>query len=406
MAGNHHRTRLLAALVALCLATSGCAWLARSSVPRDPGLTVGPASLAGISESGRYTLFGGDLSDYVDVPFNPVRQALLRDNILRTTEVVSISTTGERANAFAVPVAMSDDARYITFRSAASNLAPGDGDGLTDVFVRDRTAGTTTLVSVNDDESPITDLDAHAYAMSGDGNVVAFHLQSPGIAVPPAVSEIAVRNLRTGTTRLLPHLHDAPSSSIVHLSGDGSLVAYGDVTTNPNTVWLGIARTDTGTLIRDLGSAATGIGNAFDVQLSADGNRYALVDGRHQYDATSTGTVTVGRVDGSTPSTVHHYRWAAEAVLNRDGSVLGVEILLANGMRVLAVDRGAEPPLVVSADSTGTKPVAVDGGIDLSADGKWVAFVSNANETLGGHAGDTAYAVYTRSVAPSLSPPS
>src|SRR5947209_3150681 len=46
------------------------------------------------------------------------------------------------------PIGLSSDARYIVFQSAADNLLPGDHNGVSDVFVRDRQAGTTTLVSV------------------------------------------------------------------------------------------------------------------------------------------------------------------------------------------------------------------------------------------------------------------
>lgn len=409
MVGAVSRSRFVIVLGAVVFATSGCAWLARSSEPRAGLQTSGLLSSEGISASGRYALFSGDPYTYLTVPLSTNGQALLRDNTTKTTEIVSVATDGTVANAPSGGSGISDDGRYVAFSSAASNLAAGDTDGNTDAFIRDRTNHTTTLVSLNNDGSQITDLNANACAMSGDGNVVVLCLRSPGVAVPPAVSELAVRNLRTGTTLVLPHLHDAPNSSSARLSGDGSLVAYGDITVNPNTIWLGIARTDTGALVRDLGSASLAIGNSSDVHLSADGTTYALTEGQNEYNSLlSTGTVTVGRVDGSTPPVVHHYRWAAQARLSRDGSVLAVEILLASGLQVLAIDRGADPPLVVSADTTGTKIVAADGDIQLSADGKWVAFVSNQTQTLlGGAAPDgSSYDVYTRSVAQKLDPPS
>lgn len=53
-------------------------------------------------------------------------------------------------NDFHVPD-ISADGRYVVFPSGASNLVFGDSNGFTDVFVRDRKAGTTERVSVASD---------------------------------------------------------------------------------------------------------------------------------------------------------------------------------------------------------------------------------------------------------------
>ena len=410
MAGARSRARLTAALAVIVFMASGCAWLARSSVPRLPNLITSSASQPALSGSGRLVIFSGYPSDYLDVPLSD-GQVLLRDHVAKSTELVSVATDGAVANARSTPVGISDDGRYVAFRSTASNLATGDTDALMDTFVRDRQTHTTTLVSLNDDESPITDANASGCAMSGDGNVVVLCLGSPGPSIPPAPGELAVRDILAGTTRVLPHLHSAPYPGFARLSEDGSLVAYGDGTLNgsQSTMWMAIARTDSGALVKDLGSALIEFldAGAVDVDISGDGSTYAVTEGHHKYDQTSTGAVTIGRVDGTTPPVVHRYRWARRARLNRDGSVVAVQILSASGPEVLAIDRGTDPPLVVSADATGTKPVAVDGDIDLSADGKWVAFVSaDAQALVGSSPSISTYDVYTRSIAQSLDPPS
>src|SRR5262245_15123329 len=46
--------------------------------------------------------------------------------------------------------ALSGDGRYVVFSSNASDLVPNDYNGLDDIFIRDRTTGTTTRVSVPD----------------------------------------------------------------------------------------------------------------------------------------------------------------------------------------------------------------------------------------------------------------
>src|SRR5436190_2013155 len=66
-----------------------------------------------------------------------------------TTQRVSVSSTGAQADSSSVIRAVSADGRYVAFPSAASNLVPGDTNGRTDVFVRDRQTGTTSRVSLS-----------------------------------------------------------------------------------------------------------------------------------------------------------------------------------------------------------------------------------------------------------------
>jgi len=54
---------------------------------------------------------------------------------------------GAKGNGDSLDAAISDDGRFVAFDSYASNLSPDDGDGVPDIFVRDRQAATTTVVS-------------------------------------------------------------------------------------------------------------------------------------------------------------------------------------------------------------------------------------------------------------------
>jgi RHS repeat-associated protein len=75
----------------------------------------------------------------------------LRDLVLATTEFISIGRDGAVANDFSNQPSVSDDGRFVSFVSRASNLSPIPKTNLStifDVYLRDRTAGTTTRVSV------------------------------------------------------------------------------------------------------------------------------------------------------------------------------------------------------------------------------------------------------------------
>ena len=63
----------------------------------------------------------------------------------------SVSTSGGDGNDDSLRGFLSDDSRYATFNSFSSNLVPSDPNASGDVFLRDRTTATTTLLSRSHD---------------------------------------------------------------------------------------------------------------------------------------------------------------------------------------------------------------------------------------------------------------
>jgi hypothetical protein len=86
---------------------------------------------------------------------------------------VSVASDGSSGNRESGEAQISGDGRFVVFTSSASNLVANDQNGVSDVFVHDRTSHTTTRVSVsasgNDLAAP--SYDAH---ISADGQIVAF----------------------------------------------------------------------------------------------------------------------------------------------------------------------------------------------------------------------------------------
>ena len=65
------------------------------------------------------------------------------------TQRVSVGSAGQQANSISEGPEISGTGRYVAFESQATNLAEGTGEGLGQIYRRDRRAGTTTLVSVS-----------------------------------------------------------------------------------------------------------------------------------------------------------------------------------------------------------------------------------------------------------------
>jgi Tol biopolymer transport system component len=64
----------------------------------------------------------------------------LRDRTLGTTTQMSVDQSGTPSNAVSISGAISPDGRSIVFASAGSNLVSGDTNGALDVFLKDRGA--------------------------------------------------------------------------------------------------------------------------------------------------------------------------------------------------------------------------------------------------------------------------
>ncbi len=108
----------------------------------------GNSMLGQASTNGQFVVFQSDASNLVPNDTNGVTDIFVSDLVARTTTLVSMSTNGGPANGASTDPVITPDGRYVAFISSASNLVPGDTNGIPDVFVRDLIAGTNCLVSV------------------------------------------------------------------------------------------------------------------------------------------------------------------------------------------------------------------------------------------------------------------
>ena len=116
-----------------------------------------------------------------------VRQVMLRDRDTdgngvfdepgtTTLETISVAPWGTgHGNADSDTAEVSDDGRYVAFRSLASNLVMGDTNGTWDVFFRDRSAEETRRLNVRPDgQQSSASIESAQISMSANGMLVAF----------------------------------------------------------------------------------------------------------------------------------------------------------------------------------------------------------------------------------------
>ncbi len=211
------------ALVPGCVATTERV----SGLPGAPDENDNVLSDVDMSADGRYVTFN------TQIGVSPVSRSLVRDRLLGTTEVVAIDTV------LFSHQKISADGRFILFSSNASNLVPGDSNGVTDLFVRDRLLGTTDRVSVGTDG---TEGDQFTFLgqISRDGRFVAFQTLSSTLLGPGGdtngINDIYVRDRLVNVTKRVSVAYNSAqatvgSNSLVAsigfaISGDGQTVAF------------------------------------------------------------------------------------------------------------------------------------------------------------------------------------
>ncbi|WP_395091285.1 TolB family protein [Armatimonas sp.] len=116
---------------------------------------------------------------------NGVSDIFVHDRTTGITTRVSVATGGAQAvGGNSNNPSISADGRYVAFSSTATNLVPGDTNGANDVFVHDRVLGTTTLVSDEGTGTTGNGL-SDSSAISGDGNIVAFRSLATNLVGSP-----------------------------------------------------------------------------------------------------------------------------------------------------------------------------------------------------------------------------
>ncbi len=156
-----------------------------------------------ISGDGRYVAFASVADNLAPGDTNGVADVFVHDRLTGATERVSLASDGAQANGWSDWPALSADGRYVAFTSLATNLVAGDTNNARDIFVRDRLTGTTTRVSVASDGSQGDANSGWFPALSADGRSVAFSSLADNLVSGDTnhTWDVFVHDTQTGQTR-------------------------------------------------------------------------------------------------------------------------------------------------------------------------------------------------------------
>lgn len=277
------------------------------------------------------------------------------------TERVSVSS-GFPANLDCGSPSISADGRFVAFLSGASNLVPGDTNGMADVFVHDRQTGIASRVSVDSAGLQANDRTWPDLSISADGNHVAFASWASNL-VPgdtPNTTDIFVHERQSRqTVRVSVDSGGAQAngeSFSPKLSFDGRYVAFHSNATN---LVPGDTNGHTDVFIHDRQTGLTTLESVNSAGIQGDSSSYRpsiSADGRYLVFESSSGNLGVPGIGGR----IHVY----------------------------VRDRQTGQTSRVSVDSGGAAGDWGGGGGSISDDGRYVAFYSFATDLVLGDTND------------------
>ncbi len=268
-------------------------WLAGGLSP------VGCASPS-LSADGRFVAFASFGADLVPGDTNGKQDVFVHDRVLGTTERVSVSSFGVESDADAYLPMISADGTRVVWQSAATTLVAGDTNGLTDVFIHDRTTGSTARVALSTTGGDPNGASSGA-TISANGSRVAFTSTASNLVSGDtnAAPDVFLADITTATiARVSVGVAGAQATGSTSGSGDGFVaadglsVAFRSHATNlvagdsNGFADIFIRRLPTGTTTRvsvtqaggqAAGTSASGAAGSFVPRLSEDGRFVAFV---------------------------------------------------------------------------------------------------------------------------------
>lgn len=189
-----------------------------------------------LSADGRYVAYGSDATNLVPGDTNGVIDIFVFDRYTNMTERVSVASDGTQANDHSAEPSISADGRFVTYSSGASSLVPGDTNGY-DIFVFDRQTGTTTRVSVPSDATEVF-YQCFNPSISADGRFITYDSNASSL-VPGdtnGTTDVFLLDRQTNTTTRVSVAGDGSeanaSSDDPSISADGRFLTYSSHASN------------------------------------------------------------------------------------------------------------------------------------------------------------------------------
>jgi Tol biopolymer transport system component len=212
----------------------------------------GDCSEPSISADGTRVAFLSEAANLSPASDGTYRQVFVRDLSAGTTSLISAIGVGQAASAHCLAPHVSGDGQLVVYSSMADNLAAGDTNDGMDAFICDLTTGTTSLLACTPEGAQVDGQSAYP-VISQTGRYVAFLTNATQWG--GAVGQIHLVRLdrQTGSARFVADITEAEMTMYTSLTADGQTLAYstGDVAVpqSVSRVFLYDAAIDTSTCL-------------------------------------------------------------------------------------------------------------------------------------------------------------
>lgn len=392
----------------------------RVSVASDGVQANAESRYPAIAANSNFVVFRSYADNLVVGDTNNQQDIFVHDWQSGQTTRVSIATDGSQANNISDGPSISADGRYIAFQSYANNLVSGDTNGFQDVFVHDRQTGQTNRVSVASDGTE-TNAGSGGASISPDGRFVAFSSSASNLVNGDTngVVDVFLHDRQTQQTSLISVSSDGTPgnghSNYVALSADGRYVVFSseaDNLVNSDTngnidVFVHDRETAQTNRVSIASDGTQGNDDAGGSTVSADGRYVAfwsyasnLVSGDTNstrdifvYDRETQQTSRVSIASDGTQA--NGYSWHPS--ISDDGRYVAFISHASNlvsgdtngGRDVFVHDRQTGETSRVSVASDGSQGDGDSWNPSISADGRYIAFDSHANNLVSGDTNNT-----------------
>lgn len=335
------------------------------------------------------------------------------------TTRVSVASGGGEANSTSDMPAISADGRFVAFVSLASNLVPDDTNDATDIFVHDRRTGATERVSLDsrgregDGDSGLVGVAGYP-AISADGRFVAFPSDATNLVRGDTnnTTDIFIHDRLTGATERVSVSGSGGESDGFSggpaLSADGRFVAFHSSATNlvpgddnfSDDVFVHDRLTGTTEIVSVNNTGEEGNSLSFRPGISADGRFVVfsssadnLVPDPQLFHQVFLRDRALGATERISEDAAGNEGDGTSIlpVVSADGRFVAFQTNAANlipdGSReshILVYDRQTGTFERASADSAGNAANALSEHPDITADGRFVTFFSLANNLVPG----------------------
>lgn len=200
------------------------------SIGRSGRAASGDSQRPSISNDGRYVAFTSTAADLVAKDTNGAADVFLRDRTAGATTLVSATAAGVQGNGASLNPDLAPSAGYVAFATDATNLVKNDSNGVRDVLRWTRATKALVRVSVADNGAQLGG-PSQDPSVSNDGARVAFVTKSTA----DGLRAVLVRDATAKHTYSVPKpcAVDPPCTVVgpVSISADGTRVAFASVPT-------------------------------------------------------------------------------------------------------------------------------------------------------------------------------